>query len=844
MSRAEALPSPADVAINLDNHRANGDGFTACCPAHDDANPSLSLNPGKNGGTVWFCHAGCPQESVQDALYKLGAWPYPAGGTRPLASPANTPAPASSPAPRPIRREHVETYAYTDEAGVPISSVRRGLEHFEDGSTRKTFAQWRYAKGVPDPSPLPTNYRRDGDWVTGQGVLNGMRRVLFNLPEIVANPSRTVFVVEGEKDVRTLAGLGLLATTKAEGVIKSVAGKDAERWLPVFADTLRGRQVVILPDNDEPGHRHAGIVASWLHGVCPKLRIVVLPGLLPGGDVTDWVAAGGTLEELERIVKATPVYAPPADPETEVQGNGSPISAVVRAASPTRFRGQMEVTGYRINDILASTVKAEQVRWWWPGWLPVGKVAVLDGDPGLGKSGITLDIASRITTGRAMPDGTKGDVVGPATVLICSHEDGLADTVIPRFLAMGGDASRLRCLDDVSEILGNGTERRVPFMLPDHLDVLRKYITAIGAVVAIIDPWVAYLSSEKDSHRDQDVRSVLREIAEISQKTGCSIILVRHLNKAGGGSAIYRGGGSIGIIGAVRVGWLTDADPDDETGKLRILTVSKSNLAEKPPSLRYRQQGMPDKSYRVEWLGESEHTATTLLNAQSSPGERSAGDEARQFLLNVLGLGPVPAEDVKRQARALDISEKVLRTAGMKLRITRTRKGFGPSSKLVWALPDTTIDAQSTIDAHRSPVSRGGHQWASMGSEGIYGSAVADVNADLDMDDVPFRDPPVAQGAQGAQTFHVHTGHETLSALGLDEHLGKPPASVPVAPQPASAVTFTGTGGSGPIIRCDIPECYQPVTTASHHGQMLCFRHHPMGTSAPSLPMNIQRQTQ
>jgi len=118
-----------------------------------------------------------------------------------------------------------------------------------------------------------------------------------------------------------------------------------------------------------------------------------------------------------------------------------------------------------------------------------------------------------------------------------------------------------------------------------------------------------------------------------------------------------------------------------------------------------------------------------------------------------------------------------------------------------------------------------------------------DVNADLDMDDVPFRDPPVAQGAQGAQgaqAFHVHTGHETLSALGLDEHLGKPPASVPVAPQPASAVTFTGTGVSGPIIRCDIPECYLPVTTASYRGQMLCFRHHPTDTSAPSLPMNFQ----
>jgi len=203
-------------------------------------------------------------------------------------------------------------------------------------------------------------------------------------------------------------------------------------------------------------------------------------------------------------------------------------------------------------------------------------------------------------------------------------------------------------------------------------------------------------------------------------------------------------------------------------------------------------------------------------------------------------LGPVPAEDVKRQARALDISDKVLRTAGVKLRITHTRKGFGPNSKVFWALADTAIHAQPDIEAHTEPPSKGPKVWAGMASMGTYD----DVNADLDMDDVPFREAPVAQGAQGAQAFHAYTGHETLSALGLDEHLGKPPASVPVAPQHASAVTFTGTGGSGPTTRCDIAECYQPVTTASHHGQMLCFRHHPMGTSAPSLPMNIQRQAQ
>ena len=838
MPRAEAMPSPAEIALHLDKHRADGDGFMACCPAHDDTNPSLSISPGRNGGVVWRCFAGCSQESVQDALHARGLWPYQAGGNRPAVRPAITPPPAPSPTPRPIRRQHVSLYLYEDELGVPLSSVRRGLDHFEDGTTRKTFAQWRYAQGVPDPSPLPKGYRRDGDWVTGLGVLDGMRRVLFNLPGITGNPGRTVFVVEGEKDAQTLAGLGLLATTKPEGVVKTAEGRDGDRWRPVFTDTLRGRQVVILPDNDEPGHRHAEIVASWLHAVCPKLRIVTLPDLPPGGDVTDWVTAGGTRAQLEAIVTASPVHLATPDPElATATGDGAHITSASQPpeppepSAPFRLPGRHEVTGYRINDILASSVTPEQVRWWWPGWLPVGKVAVLDGDPGLGKSGITLDLAARITRGRPMPDGSRGDIAGPSTVLLCSHEDGLADTIVPRFLAMGGDASRLRCLDDVTEFVADDGQRRVPFMVPDHLDAFREHVISTGAALAIIDPWVAYLSSDKDSHRDQDVRSVLRVLADVAQETGCSIILVRHLNKAGGGSALYRGGGSIGIIGAVRVGWLTDADPDDETGKLRILTVSKSNLAEKPPSLRYLQQGMPDKSYRVDWLGESDHTATSLLNAQSSPGERSAGDEARQLLLNVLGLGPVPAEDVKRQARALDISEKVLRTAGMKLRITRTRKGFGPSSKLFWALPDTTIDAQSTIDAHRSPVSRGRHQWASMGSEGIYEAAVAVIHADLGVDDGPFRETPVAHGAQGAQAFHVHTGHETLSALGLDEHLGKPPASVPVAPQPARGVTFTGTGA---ITRCDIPECYAPATS-SHHGQILCFRHHPMGTAAPPL---------
>jgi len=211
------------------------------------------------------------------------------------------------PASRLVRREHVTSYHYTDEHGVPVLRVDRGIDHFADGKARKRFRQWRYAKDVPSPSPLPGGFRRDGDWITGAGVLTDMRRVLYNLPAILAEPGRRVFVTEGEKDADTLTKLGLLATTKPEGVIKSATGPDAERWRPVFTDTLRHRQVAILPDNDDPGRRHAKILASWLHPVCASVRIVDLPGLPPSGDISDWHEAGGTREQLEQLVKATPV---------------------------------------------------------------------------------------------------------------------------------------------------------------------------------------------------------------------------------------------------------------------------------------------------------------------------------------------------------------------------------------------------------------------------------------------------------------------------------------------------------------------------------------------------------
>jgi putative DNA primase/helicase len=200
--------------------------------------------------------------------------------------------------------------------------------------------------------------------------LDGVERVPYRLPELLAaNRDETVHLPEGEKDVDLLARLGLVATTNPGG-----AGK----WRDEFIAALKGRHVAILPDNDEAGREHAETVARSLYGEAASLKVVVLPGLPEGGDVSDWLNAGNSVDYLLRIVDETPQWEPPSSTDR----------------TPDEFN---EV------GILLSDVVEESVEWLWEGRIPLGKLTVIDGDPGTGKSTLTIDLAARVSTGRDMP---------------------------------------------------------------------------------------------------------------------------------------------------------------------------------------------------------------------------------------------------------------------------------------------------------------------------------------------------------------------------------------------------------------------------------------------------------
>lgn len=620
--------------------------WVASCPtpahANGDVHPSLGVATGQDERVLITCRAGCETGAVVAAM-KL---------TMPdlFAKPTSLPPEADRPRPRLVR---TTAYEIRDLNGS-LCAIHRRCD-YADGSKA---IPWFHPDGRPasknDPLPGGTTalplYRSE--------TLSAFR------------PDDPVIGVEGEK------AADALATIWPGPIVATVTGAEGNPG-PEALLALRGRPVVWWPDNDGPGRAHAERLARRSVGVAAAVRILEVPGLPAKGDAADYVAAGRTAVEFVELLRGTTPYHSELTPDT--------------AEMPTEPRGPVLV---RLID-----VTPERVEWAWPGRLALGKVTVLDGDPGTGKSTIALDIAARITTGSSMPDGGPG--IGPAGVVVCSAEDGLADTIRPRLEAVGADLARV-----VSLTIGDvGGERSIA--IPDDLGALEAAIINVGAKLVIIDPLMAHLPGSVNSYRDQDVRRALGPLAALGERTGAAILVIRHLTKATGSSPVYRGGGSIGIIGAARTGLLAAPDPDDETGARRVLAVVKSNLAPIAAALTYviepaaiESPGGSIVTSRVAWGGLSPHTAAELLELAATPADRSALEEATDVLHEILAAGPILATDVRSEARRAGVSSRTLDRAKAALKVRSYRVGqLGAEGRWFW-----TLTSKSAINDLRAPL--------------------------------------------------------------------------------------------------------------------------------------------
>lgn len=356
--------------------------------------------------------------------------------------------------------------------------------------------------------------------------------------------------------------------------------------------------------------------------------------------------------------------------------------------SVTRYKSG-EDGGSPAGPILAqlSRVQRQCVQWLWQDRIPLGRLTGLVGDPGVGKSWLSLAVASAVTRGVALPgQESPGD---PGTVLLLTAEDGLADTVRPRCEDMGADLERVTVLTAIRDAKGN---ERHPSLLTD-IPAMESVLAGGGYKLVVLDPLNAYLGVNLDTHRDAALRSALTPLAAMAERWGLAVLFVHHLNKGQRDRAIYRLQGSIAVVAAARVVHLVGVNPDDESE--RVFTCIKNNLAPPPSALAFEiTEG------RFLWRGESSVTEAALLRGDEDDSERNAQSEAEEFLCTILADGPVQATQGLKEAREVGIAERTLRRARAAIGVKSLRHGEAGQQgggKWRWSLPKVKDAKDATL---------------------------------------------------------------------------------------------------------------------------------------------------
>lgn len=522
-----------DILHRLDGVRGSGVQYSALCPVHGDQKASLSVGLGADGRILLKCHAGCTTDEILDVLglqtSDLFAEVTPVQAFQPVAPQNRTPQGK-------LWKE--AAYDYRDETGA--ATLRKVKIRHPDGG--KHF-YWLHLDGH--------------EWKKGRG---GRKPMLYTSG--IETPNMSV-VVEGEKDVETIGGLNWPAVTTPDGA----GGK----WSKLYTEELSGKEIAIIPDNDEPGRKFAETCASELFGHAANVRIADLRKLwtdIPAhGDVTDYLESGHTWESVVELICNTPVLdrAPKA-----AALNDSPKPLLLQA----------------------SAVPYSPPRWTLAPYFQQGKGTLVQGDNGSGKTAFMCAIAAHITTGRPLL-GMRIDAPGP--VLILSVEDDLP-VLRGRIEADGGDLSKCYFMNNAEGL---------SFISPE----IETAVKTIGAKMIVFDPFQAFLGSGVDMFRGNETRPVLAKLFAMCDRNNCSCAIIAHMGKSSSDkSPVNRALGSVDIPAAMRSIIQVGRNPDNE--EERVAVHVKCSNAPTGQSILYRVGNRGG----VEWLGFSALDAEDIVN--------------------------------------------------------------------------------------------------------------------------------------------------------------------------------------------------------------------------------------
>lgn len=316
-------------------------------------------------------------------------------------------------------------------------------------------------------------------------------------------------------------------------------------------------------------------------------------------------------------------------------------------------------------------VEVEKIDWLLYPFIPFGKVTIVQGDPGEGKTTMVLQIIAKLTKGEAvLPSGSdesaleeKTMVLEPVNVIYQTAEDGLGDTIKPRLLSAGADCSRVMVIDDNDQALTMMDAR------------LEEAIIQTKARLVVLDPIQGFLGTAVDMHRANEIRPLMKCVAVLAEKYHCAIILIGHMNKNSNGKSSYRGLGSIDFQAAARSVLIVGRIKDEP--EIRVVCHVKSSLAPEGKSIAFRL----DKDTGFEWIGEYDISADDLLSGDNRGLKIHA---AKEFLKEILASGSVAQTKVAEEAESRGIKKKTLWNAKKELEINSVKIG----NQWFWMLPE------------------------------------------------------------------------------------------------------------------------------------------------------------
>jgi hypothetical protein len=540
--------------------------------------------------------------------------------------------------------------SYAEKAGVPFGAVKYGTKGrflekvypYHDAGGRLVFGVHRYRLPSGDKTFRQYPWRND-DWFRAEGCMDGVPLFPFRLPELLdADPEAPVWIVEGEKDVERLRSLGEVATCNPMG-----AGK----WREEFDRWLRGRSCYIIPDNDPIGRQHAMKVAASLKGTARLVKVVELPGLPFHGDLSDWLDAGESLDDLGRLAHAAPEWSP--------EGNGEAAEAdLSRDATVADLRACQSLDS-----------------WAWPLWIPNAALTLLAAELGTGKTRFCFDLCRRAFHGLTSPDGAVTFAPGGRSLWV------VADN---QWQEMCDIAAEFAIPDEVVILNAPASDPYAGTSLQtaEELADLEARIVRVRPAFVVIDTITN--TGDFKSQDSADAKRQYKPLQEIAARCQVPIICVTHLNA--GGKVLGRR-----AVEKVRVViQLECPDPDGQPDR-RKLWVPKSK-AIKPAPLGVTMTGEGNEYDATP----PEAPGPNRINGATGPLPVKTV-ECRNWLAELLSLGQARVSMIRTRAEQAGHSARTLYKAKDLLHVEETEE----DGRKWWALPRNAENGHANGEVNR-----------------------------------------------------------------------------------------------------------------------------------------------